>query len=184
MSSFKSYFRKKHKYETQSDLKYMTPEQIVNLHPSEVGFSIEQETGGIPLEGVKRRAMFLLLSIKKREKETPNEKARQSAINRFLEREGIKSNHEVDKLMVDTHTEMIKEQLEMKDIQNRLRKLNNQKLIPDTEEETLFRRLNALKGGKRKSSKLFGKTVSKRKRREKTRKQGFKGRRTRIRVVK
>ena len=58
MSSFKSYFRKKHKYETQSDLKYMTPEQIVNLHPSEVGFSIEQETGGIPVEGAKRRAMF------------------------------------------------------------------------------------------------------------------------------
>ena len=182
MSSLKSYFRKKHKYETQSDLKYMTPEQIVNLHPSEVGFSIEQETGGIPVEGAKRRAMFLLLSIKKIEKETPNEKARQTAINRFLEREGIKSNHEVDKLMVGTHTEMIKEQLEMKDIQNRLRKLDNKPEIPYTEEETLFRRLNALKGGKRKS-KAFGKTVSKRKRREKTRK-GFKGRRTRIRVVK
>ena len=77
---------------------------------------------------------------------------------------------------------MIKEQLEMKDIQNRLRKLDNKPEIPYTEEETLFRRLNALKGGKRKS-KAFGKTVSKRKRREKTRK-GFKGRRTRIRVVK
>ena len=55
MSSLKSYFRKKHRYETQADLKNMTAEQIVNIDPKDVGFYIEQETGGVPLEGVKKR---------------------------------------------------------------------------------------------------------------------------------
>jgi len=63
-----SFFRKKHRYETQADLKDMTAEQIVNLNPKDVGTYLENETGGIPLEGQKRRAMFTLLNIKKREK--------------------------------------------------------------------------------------------------------------------
>jgi len=180
MSSLKSYFRKKHKYETQADLKNMTAEQIVSLNPSEVGFYIEQETGGVPLEGVKKKAMWTLLAIKRNNKPTPNERARQGAISRFLDTEGIKSNPEVDKLIADTQTEMVqedkakmREQLELKDMSNRLRALDNRPPIPDTEEESMVRRLQNL-GGKRR------KTVSKRKRREKTRKgrKGRKGRKT------
>ena len=53
--SLKSYFRKKHKYETQADLKDLTAEQIVSLNPSDVGSYIDNETGGIPLTGVKKR---------------------------------------------------------------------------------------------------------------------------------
>lgn len=165
MSSLKSYFRlKKHRYETQADLKDMTAEQIVNINPKDVGNYLKDETGGIPLEGVKRSAMTTLLAIKKYDKERPNEKARQGAISRFLESVNIKPNPEVDKLMLDTHTEMMKENLQIKDMENRLRKLNNQSIIPDTEEEAMARRLQNL-GGKRKR-----RTVSKRKRREKTRK--------------
>ena len=177
MSSLKSFFRKKHRYETQADLKDMTAEQIVNLNPKDVGTYLENETGGIPLEGQKRRAMFTLLNIKKREKETPNATAKQRAITSFLEREGIKSNPEVDKLIADTQTEMvqedmakIKEQIEIKDMTNRLRALDNKPPIPDTEEEAMVRRLLKL-GGKRR------RTVSKGKRKGKTRK-GRKGRKT------
>ena len=174
MSSFKSYFRKKHKYGTQTDLKGMTAEQIVNLNPSEVGYYIEEETGGVPLEGVKRRAMFTLLAIKKQNKATPNEIARQGAISRFLDREGIRHDPKVQGLIDSTRDEMIqqdkvklKDQIDMKNMENRLRALDNKAQIPYTEEETMFIKLQKL-GGKRK-------TVSKRKRREKTRK-GGKGR--------
>lgn len=180
MSSLKSYFRKKHKYETQADLKNMTAEQIVSLNPSEVGFYIEQETGGVPLEGVKKKAMWTLLAIKRNNKPTPNERARQGAISRFLDTEGIRPNPEVDNLIANTQTEMVqenmakmREQLELKDMTNRLRALDNRPPIPDTEEEAMSRRLQNF-GGKRR------KTVSKRKRREKTRKgrKGRKGRKT------
>jgi hypothetical protein len=177
MSSLKSFFRKKHRFETQADLKDMTPEQIVNINPSDVGFYLETDTGGIPLEGQKRRAMFTLLNIKKREKETPNARAKQSAITSFLEREGIKSNPEVDAVIAQAglevakeNIEKIKEQIEIKDMTNRLYALDNKPPIPDTEEEAMVRRLMKL-GGKRR------RTVSKRKRREKTRK-GRKGRKT------
>ena len=180
MSSFKSYFRKKHKYGTQADLKDMSAEQIVSLNPSEVGYYIQEETGGVPLEGVKKRAMTTLLAIKKQNKATPNERARQGAISRFLDREGIRADQEVEGLINSTRDEMIeedkvklKEQIDMKNMENRLRALDNKEPIPYTEEESMFIRLQKL-GGKSKSK---SKTVSKRKRREKTRK-GRKGRKS------
>ena len=180
MSSLKSYFRKKHRYETQADLKNMTAEQIVNIDPKDVGFYIEQETGGVPLEGVKKKAMWSLLSIKRHNKPTPNERARQGAISRFLDTEGIRTNPEVDRLIANTQTEMVqenmarmREQLESNDMTNRIRALDNRPPIPDTEEEAMVRRIQNL-GGKRR------RTVSKGKRRGKTRKsrKGRKGRKT------
>lgn len=178
MSSLKKLFRKKHRYETQADLKDMTAEQIASLNPSEVGFYLEEETGGVPLEGPERRAMFTLLNIKKREKEAPNEKARQRAITSFLEREGIKSNPQVEALIAQVQQEIaeedkvkMQEQIDMKNFENRLRLLNNKPPIPYTEEENIFLRLQKLGGKSRR------KTVSKRKLRGKTRK-GRKGRKT------
>jgi hypothetical protein len=183
MSSLKSYFRKKHKYETQADLKDMTAEQIININPNEVGYYLDEETGGIPLEGVKRRAMFTLLALKRAQKTRPNERARQSSINNFLVRENIKSDPEVDSLISNAQDELVKEhivkmreQLGTKDLTNRLRKLRDQQPIPDTEEEATFRRLDVLRAGKRKTRKTrksrrsFGKNISKRNRREKTKK--------------
>lgn len=180
MSSLKSFFRKKHRYETQSDLKDVTAEQIVNINPTDVGYYLEKEDGGIPLEGAKKRAMFTLLAIKRQNKTTPNEKARQKAITSFLYREGIKSDPEVDEVINQATSELaqenmakVRDQIDMKKINNRLRALDNKQPIPYTEEEQIVIRIDAInKGGKRKS-----KTISKRKRREKTRK-GRKGRKT------
>jgi hypothetical protein len=160
--SLKSFFRKKHKYETQSDLKDMTAEQIVNLNPQDVGSYIETETGGIPLTGIKRKAMFRLLAIKKQDKLNPNPVARQDAINTFLEREGLKSNPEVDRLIMSTHNEIMEDQVSQKQLENRLRKLRDQSAIPYTKDEESYLRLQKLKiGGKRKR-------YTKRKLREKT----------------
>ena len=75
--------------------------------------------------------------------------------------------------MAQENMAKMREQLELKDMTNRIRALDNRPPIPDTEEESMVRRLQNL-GGKRR------KTVSKGKRREKTRKgrKGRKGRKT------
>ena len=122
MSSLKSYLRqtfgKSHKYETQADLKDMTPEQIVNLNPKEVSSNIETNTGGVPpLTGIKQKALFRLLAIKRANKANPSELARQSAIDNFLTREGLKSG-EVTSLIIETNKQVMREKLEEKDLQN------------------------------------------------------------------
>jgi hypothetical protein len=175
MSSLKSYLRqtfgKSHKYETQADLKDMTAEQIVNIEPEEVGFYLRDETGGIPLEGVKRNAMNTLLSIKTeddtlkkagikngRDTSRVRKNGREIAINSFLNRPEVRTK------IVQKDMEEVREEVDRKDMTNRLRALKN--LPPSeiyTEEESMVKRLNALKAGKRK-------TVSKRKRKGKTRK--------------
>ena len=59
MSSLKSFFRKKHRFETQADLKDMTAEQIINLNPQEVSEKIAEKDGGIPLrDRVKKLYLF------------------------------------------------------------------------------------------------------------------------------
>ncbi len=165
-------------YKTQADLKDMTAEQIINLNPQEVSEKIAEKDGGIPLrDRVKKLAMYRLVAIKKAEETRPDETTRQRLITSFLQDNGIIPNPEVDKLIADTQTEIVKEdmakmreQLDIKDMTNRLRALDNKPPIPDTEEEAMVRRLQKL-GGKRR------RTVSKGKRKGKTRK-GRKGRKT------
>ena len=167
MSSFKSFFKKKHKYETQADLKNMTSQQIVSLDPTEVSSHIDRETGGVPLTDVKKRAMFNLLAQKKLEKEIgSNPSARSRAIDSFLKREGLRNDPEVTKLMVDVNNEVMSEKLSQKQLENRLRKLKDQPEIPYTQEEQIFFRMKNLNTG--------GKT--RRHRREKSKK--YKKRRT------
>lgn len=159
--SLKSYFRKKHKYETQADLKDMTAEQIVSLNPSDIGFYIESETGGVPLTGVKKRALFNLLAQKNQEKKSGiNPSAREKVIDSFLKREGLRNDPEVNKLLVETEHDIIKDRVQMKSLENRLRKLRGDSEIPYTDEEELYLRMQNLKIG--------GKT--RRRRREKTKK--------------
>lgn len=161
MSSLKSYFRKKHKYETQADLKDMTAEQIVSLNPSDIGTYIETETGGIPLTGVKKKALFNLLAQKQQEKKTgPNPRAREKIIDNFLKREGLRDDPEVTKLIIDTTYEITENQVTMKSLENRLRKLRGEPEVPYTDEEELFIRMKNLKIGGR----------TRRHRREKTKK--------------
>ena len=123
--------------------------------------------------------MWTLLAIKRQNKARPDERARQGAISRFLDTEGIRTNPEVDRLIANTQTEMvqenmakIREQIQLKNMDNRLRALDNRPPIPYTEEEKMVVRLDGIYGGKRKR-----RTVSKGKRRGKTRK-GRKGRKT------
>lgn len=150
MSTLRSYFRKKHKYETQADLKDMTAEQIVSLNPSDVGTYIEGDTGGVPLQGVKKRALYNLLAQKRAEKESGhNPTARQRVIDDFLKREGLRNDPQVTKLLVDTNTEILRERVNMKEMENRLRKLRDEAEIPYTEEEKMHLRLSKLNyGGK------------------------------------
>lgn len=155
--SLKSYFRKDHKYKTQADLKDMTAEEIVSLNPSDIGFYVETETGGIPLTGVKKRALFNLLSRKKVEKKTGiNPKAREKIINEFLQREGLTNDPRVTKLLVDTDYKATSDRLQMKSMENRLRKLRNEKEIPYTEEEKMYLRLQKI-GGKTRKRRVYKK---------------------------
>jgi hypothetical protein len=145
--SLKSYFRKDHKYKSQADLKDMTVEQIVSLNPSDIGFYVETETGGIPLTGVKKRALFNLLARKKLEKKAGiNLKAREKIINEFLQREGFKNDEKVTKLLVDTNYNIMSDRVKMKSMENRLRKLKGEDQIPYTDEEAIYLRMQKLGG--------------------------------------
>jgi len=155
--SFKSYFRKNHKYETQADLKDMTAEEIVSLNPSDIGYYIESETGGTPLTGVKRKALYNLLARKKLEKKAGiNPKAREKIINEFLQREGLRNDPQVTKLLVDTDYNIMSDRTQMKSLENRLRKLRDEQTIPYTDEEKMYIRLQKL-GGKTKKRKVYKK---------------------------
>lgn len=152
LKSLKSYLRKKHKYETQADLKDMTAEQIVSLNPSDVGNYIVEETGGVPLIGVKKRALNNLLAQKRVEKESgPNPVARQRAIDSFLKRENLRNDPEVTNLLVETNNEIMSNRVSQKELENRLRRLKDETEIPYTEEEKTYLRLSKLNtGGKTK----------------------------------
>lgn len=143
MPSLKSYFRmKKHKYETQADLKDMTAEQIVSLNPSDVGSYIVEETGGVPLTGVKKRALNNLLAQKRVEKESgPNPVARQRVIDSFLKRENLRNDPEVTNLLVETNNQIMYDRVSDKELENRLRRLKDKPEIPYTEEEKTYLRL-------------------------------------------
>jgi len=157
--SLKSYFRKDHKYKTQADLKDMTAEEIVSLNPSDIGFYVETETGGIPLTGVKKRSLYNLLARKKIEKKAGiNLKAREKIISEFLKREGLRNDPQVTKLFVDTDYNATIDRLQMKSMENRLRKLKDQPQIPYTDEEEMYLRLEKLRsGGKSRRRKVYRK---------------------------
>jgi hypothetical protein len=161
--SLKSYFRKDHKYKTQADLKDMSAEEIVSLNPSDVGSYIETETGGIPLTGVKKRALFNLLARKKLEKKSGiNLISREKTIDSFLKREGLRNDPQVTKLLVETDQTITGDKLQMKSLENRLKKLRGERETPYTEEEEMYRRLQQLRvGGK--SSRRYREKTRKRK---------------------
>jgi len=155
---FSSFSLKKHKYETQSDLKDLTPEQIVSLSPNEVGFYIKDRVGDTPLDINQQKALTRLLLIKKQHKKFPSEKARQNAISSFM---GNQSN-EANELIVETTNEIMTQQLEQKKLENRLRRLNNQEIIPFTEDENQYIRLNNLNVTDNTGGKKYKKRKSKR----------------------
>jgi len=164
--SLKSYFRKDHKYKTQADFQNMSPEEIVNLNPSDVGFYVETETGGIPLTGVKKKALYNLLARKKVEKKSGiNLIAREKMIDSFLKREGLRNDPEVTKLLVNTDNEITSNRVKMKSLENRLRKLRNEPEIPYTDEEKIYLRMLKLPTGGKTSKHYREKTRKNRKNR-------------------
>ena len=96
MNSLFSFFASK-KYETQADLKDLSPEQILRLDFSDIGNNIETRDGGIPLSGVKKRALFNLLSQKRMG--NMNQLAREKIINNFLIREGLENDAETNQVI-------------------------------------------------------------------------------------
>jgi hypothetical protein len=148
MSSLKSYFGKKHKYESLADLirERPTPEEIIRTDPKDIRRDILDKPSGPPLSEQQTKALRRLLSIKKVEKETGvNLEARKREIDKFLQFEP-----QADALIVKTTGEVLKEQIEQKDLENRLRALRDEPIVPYTEEEELrIRQLELSKGGKR-----------------------------------
>jgi hypothetical protein len=152
MSSLKNLFGKKHAYETQDDLARLTPEQIIRLSPSDVSSKVD--TRGSPLQGVKRRAMYRLLAIKRMEKESPSPEARENAIRQFLVAEGLQSNAAVEGLIHSAYKDVMSERVEQKTLENRLRQLQDKPIVPLTSEEEDYRRVHRLtSGGKRRRTK-------------------------------
>jgi G3E family GTPase len=166
------FFKKRHKYETQADLKDLSAEQIVRLNPSDISKNIENETGGVPLTGVKKRAMFNILSQKNVIKKSGlNPEAREKVIKSFLVREGLKDDPEVSRLVVETNTEVVGEKAKMKEMENRLRKLNGQTEIPYTHEEQMYLRMEKLRtGGRTKKRRSRGRTKKRKNKKRRTHK--------------
>lgn len=153
MSSFKQLFRpKKHAYAQVSQLQSMTPEQIVRLDPSLVSSRLEEDKAALAstLSRPQRQALTRLLAIKRQMKSIPHLN-REAAILDFLDREGLHDDRRkasaVDELMVQTQREMMQDQLATKDLQNRVHQLRDAPTVPDTEEEAIYRRLQALRTG-------------------------------------
>ncbi len=153
MSSFKQLFRpKKHAYAQVSQLQSMTPEQIVRLDPSLVSSRLEEDKAAVAstLSRPQRQALTRLLAIKRQMKSIPHLN-REAAILDFLNREGLHDDRRkasaVDELMVQTQREMMQDQLATKDLQNRVHQLRDAPTVPDTEEEAIYRRLQALRTG-------------------------------------
>lgn len=137
--------------------------------------TIDKDTGGVPLNGVKRRALNRLLAIK----EIPemSESQRQKAINNFLSNENSEQVKQVirkaeDDIVNETSHNMM-QQATQTNLENRLRALKNLPPKQMTWEEEMAERMRKLKytGG-----------VSRRRRRTKRRKcRSTRSRRTRCR---
>jgi len=149
-----SFFRKKHKYETQADLQGLSVEEIIRIDPKDIGFYIEEETGGNPLTGDKLKALKKLLAFKRnipKGKPVP-----ESMIQQFLNEDA-----QINKLMGEATGEIVKEykqktvdDLNMLDLQRRMASLNNQMPQSVTKDESIKRKWTNLGGRTRKPRKV------------------------------
>jgi hypothetical protein len=148
-----SFFRKKHKYETQSDLQGLSVEEIIRIDPSDIGFYIVEETGGKPLTGDKLKALNRLIAFKRNiPKGRP---VPESMIQQFLNEDA-----EIRKLTTEATNELVKENkqqtindLKMLDMQRGIDTLNNRMPQPITKDESIKRKYVNLGGRTRKRRK-------------------------------
>ena len=135
-----SFFRKKHKYETQSDLQGLSVEEIIRIDPKDIGFYIEEETGGNPLTGDKLKALKKLLAFKRNiPKGRP---VPESMIQQFLNEES-----QINKMMGEATNEIVKENkqqtiddLKMIDLKRGVDSLSNRMPQPVTKDESIKRK--------------------------------------------
>ena len=148
-----NFFRKKHKYETQSDLQGLSVEEIIRIDPSDIGFYIVEETGGKPLTGDKLKALNRLIAFKRNiPKGRP---VPESMIQQFLNQDA-----EINKMMGEATNELVKENkqqtindLKMLDMQRGIDTLNNRMPQPVTKDESIKRKYVNLGGRTRKRRK-------------------------------
>ena len=148
-----SFFRKKHKYETQSDLQGLSVEEIIRIDPKDIGFYIEEETGGNPLTGDKLKALKKLLAFKRNiPKGRP---VPESMIQQFLNEES-----QINKMMGEATNEIVKENkqqtiddLKMIDLKRGVDSLSNRMPQPVTTDESIKRKWTNLGGRTRKRRK-------------------------------
>jgi len=135
---------KKHKYETHADLINLTPEQIVRIPVTDIGFYIENETGNVILDKNQTKALSRLLSFKRNSPD--NGPVPESMIQTFLS-----TLPNVEK-MTAAYKEKTKDDLDLQSLQRRNNALNGILPEPVTSEEAL----------KRQWVNLGGKTIRKR----------------------
>ena len=151
-SSFKSYFGKKHKYETLADLirDRPTPEEIIRTDPKDVRTDILAKPTGPLLSEQQNKALRTLLSIKRQEKLSGvNLAARERVITQFLEFQP-KVEALINKVtgeIVQETDKLLKEQVDQKDLENRLRALRDETPIPYTFEEEIYKTKSGLRKG-------------------------------------
>ena len=161
-----NFLRKKHKYETQSDLQNLSVEEIIRVDPKDIGFYIEEETGGNPLTGDKLKALNKLLAFKRNiPKGRP---VPESMIQQFLNEDA-----QINKMVGEATNELIKENkqqtiddLKMLDLNRGVDALSNRMPQPVTKDEDTKRKWTNLGGRTRKSRKSKKSRQNKRKSRK------------------
>jgi hypothetical protein len=146
-----NFLRKKHKYETQSNLQNLSVEEIIRIDPKDIGFYIEEETGGNPLTGDKLKALNKLLAFKRNiPKGRP---VPESMIQQFLNEDA-----QINKMMGEATNELVKENkqqtiddLKMLDLNRGVDALSNRMPQPVTKDEDTKRKWTNLGGRTRKS---------------------------------
>ena len=149
-----SFFRKKHKYETQSDLQGLSVEEIIRIDPKDIGFYIEEETGGNPLTGDKLKALNRLLSFKRSiPSGTP---VPEKMIANFLNEDaeiGRVINQATNEIAKENRQQTIND-LKMLDMQREVDSLNNRMPQPVTKDESMKRKHVNIGGRTRKVRKV------------------------------
>ena len=148
-----NFFRKKHKYETQSDLQGLSVEEIIRIDPKDIGLYIEEETGDNPLTGDKLKALNKLLAFKRNiPKGRP---VPESMIQQFLN-----EDKQIEKLTSQAINELAKENkqkttydLKMLDLKRGADTLNNRMSQPVTKDESINREWINIGGRTRKLKK-------------------------------
>lgn len=142
-------FGKKHRYETLGDLlrERSTPEEIIRTDPKDISRNIKRNNPSmVRLSELQELALDRLLSLKELERKSKLKpetivKNRENTIAQFLQ-----NQPEVDALIVEKTTEVEGERIKQKILENRLRALRDEPIIPYTPEEQAYKQLLERKG--------------------------------------